>query len=219
MSRDAHSATAGNALSNAYDATKPALKLETDRRHVVRQMIDAYRKGGTIVIMGVHAALVDKFPLGIAFNKGLHFHMGQMRGPKYILRLFDYTRRGQVDPSFVFTHRFCSMRMPFLRRDGGFPIHALDFLQRPNLSSLRLVRVNKNLLKPLVTTETTGSCILRSAGRWSEAPESAKGDGYGRQESEDYRNDQLQGWCWEDDCDLVSRRCPVIDIKTPWLDV
>ncbi len=106
MSRNACGATTGNALSNAYDATKPALKLETDRGHVVRQMIEACRKGGTIVIMSVYAALVDKFPLGVAFNKGLHLHMGQMHGPKYIPRLFDYTRRGQVDPSFVFTHCF-----------------------------------------------------------------------------------------------------------------
>ncbi len=95
-----------NALLEAYDVTKQALKLETDRGHVVRQMIEACRKGGTIVIMGVYAMFVDKFPLGVAFNKGLHFHMGQMHGPKYIPRLFDYARRGQVDPSFVFTHRF-----------------------------------------------------------------------------------------------------------------
>jgi threonine dehydrogenase-like Zn-dependent dehydrogenase len=69
-------------------------------------MIEACRKGGTVVIMGVYAMFVDKFPLGIAFNKGLHFHMGQMHGPKYIPRLFDYTRQGKVDPSFCFTHRY-----------------------------------------------------------------------------------------------------------------
>ncbi len=94
------------ALLEAYDVTKQALKLETDRGHVVRQMIEACRKGGTVVIMGVYAMFVDKFPLGVAFNKGLHFHMGQMHGPKYIPRLFDYTRQGKVDPSFCFTHRF-----------------------------------------------------------------------------------------------------------------
>ncbi|MCU0914601.1 MAG: hypothetical protein MUC88_08570 [Planctomycetes bacterium] len=33
-------------------------------------------------------------------------HMGQMHGPKYIPRLFGYTRRGQIDPSFCVTHRF-----------------------------------------------------------------------------------------------------------------
>ncbi len=42
----------------------------------------------------------------VAFNKGLHFHMGLMHGPKYIPRLFDYTRQGKIDPSFCFTHRF-----------------------------------------------------------------------------------------------------------------
>jgi len=80
------------ALLEAHDVTKQALKLETDRGHVVRQMIEACRKDGTIVIMGVYAMFVDRFPLGVAFNKGLHFHMGQMHGPKYIPRLSDCTR-------------------------------------------------------------------------------------------------------------------------------
>jgi threonine dehydrogenase-like Zn-dependent dehydrogenase len=95
-----------NALVGAYDAIKAGLKLETDRGHVIRQMIEACRKGGTIVIMGVYSMFVDKFPLGVAFNKGLHFHMGQMHGPKYIPRLFEYTNAGKVDPGFCFTHRY-----------------------------------------------------------------------------------------------------------------
>jgi threonine dehydrogenase-like Zn-dependent dehydrogenase len=93
-------------LLGAYDFAKQSLKLETDRGHVIRQMIEACCKGGTIVVMGVYAMFVDKFPLGAAFNKGLHFHMGQQHGPRYIPRLFEYTREGRIDPSFCFTNRY-----------------------------------------------------------------------------------------------------------------
>jgi len=106
---EAHGA---NALLGAYDAVKQSLKLETDRGHVIRQMVRACRKGGTIVIMGVYSMFVDKFPLGVAFNKGLRFHMGQMHGPRYVPRLFDHTLDGRVDPSFVFSHRYPLDRIP-----------------------------------------------------------------------------------------------------------
>jgi threonine dehydrogenase-like Zn-dependent dehydrogenase len=101
-----------SALAEAYDRVKQAVKLETDRGHVVRQMIEACRKGGTVVIMGVYALFVDKFPLGAAFNKGIRFRMGQMHGQKYIPTLFDYTLQGKVDPAFVLTHRFLLDEIP-----------------------------------------------------------------------------------------------------------
>ncbi len=101
-----------NAFVGAYDAVKQAVMLENDRGHVVRQMIEACRKGGTIVIMGVYSLFVDKFPLGAAFNKGLTFRMGQMHGPKYIQRLFDYTLQGKIDPSFCLTNKFLLNEIP-----------------------------------------------------------------------------------------------------------
>lgn len=102
-----------NALVGAYDKIKQAAMLENDRGHVVRQMIEACRKGGTIVIMGVYSLFVDKFPLGAAFNKGITFRMGQMHGPKYIPRLFDYTLQGRIDPSFCLTNKFLLNEIPY----------------------------------------------------------------------------------------------------------
>ena len=96
---------AANQLAETYDQLKQSLHLQSDRGHVVRQMIEACRKGGSIVIMGVYAGLVDKFPLGVAFSKGLRFAMGQMHGPRYIPRLLEYITSGQADPSFCITHR------------------------------------------------------------------------------------------------------------------
>jgi threonine dehydrogenase-like Zn-dependent dehydrogenase len=91
-------------LMSAYDRIKTALYLETERAHVIRAMINACRKGGTVSIMGVYGLVVDKFPLGVAFAKGLHFAMGQSHPQRYIPRLFDYWKQGKVDPSFVFSH-------------------------------------------------------------------------------------------------------------------
>jgi threonine dehydrogenase-like Zn-dependent dehydrogenase len=92
-------------LEDVYDRAKQWLRLQTDRPAVVRQMIECCRKGGTLSIMGVYALFVDKLPLGVAMNKGLHLHMGQMHGQKYIPRLFEHWQKGEVDPAFVFSHR------------------------------------------------------------------------------------------------------------------
>ncbi len=91
-------------LMAAYDRIKTALYMQTERAHVIRSMINACRKGGTLSIMGVYGLVVDKFPLGVAFAKGLHFNMGQAHPQRYIPRLFDYWKQGKIDPSFVFSH-------------------------------------------------------------------------------------------------------------------
>ncbi|NJN89335.1 MAG: glutathione-dependent formaldehyde dehydrogenase [Leptolyngbyaceae cyanobacterium SL_5_14] len=94
----------GMGLEGFYDKAKQSVRLETDRPHVLRQMIVACAKGGTLSIMGVYAGFLDKMPMGAAMNKGLTFRMGQMFGQKYIPMLVDRVLKGEVDPSFVFTH-------------------------------------------------------------------------------------------------------------------
>lgn len=66
----------GVGLEHFYDQTKQKLRLETDRPHVLREMMVACLKGGTLSIMGVYGGFVDKMPFGAAFNKGLTFRMG-----------------------------------------------------------------------------------------------------------------------------------------------
>lgn len=94
----------GMGLPGFYDKAKQAVRLETDRAHVLRQMIVACRKGGVLSVMGVYSGFIDKVPMGAAFNKGLTFKLGQMHGQKYMPQLLEYVMNGQVDPSFVFTH-------------------------------------------------------------------------------------------------------------------
>jgi threonine dehydrogenase-like Zn-dependent dehydrogenase len=105
----------GMGLEGFYDRAKQTVRLETDRPHVLRQMIVACRKGGTLSIMGVYGGFVDKMPMGAAFNKGLTIRMGQMFGQKYIPMLIDRVMQGEVDPSQVFTHQ-----LPLEQTKQGF---------------------------------------------------------------------------------------------------
>jgi len=99
-------------FEGAYDRVKQSLRLETERPYVLREAIQACRKGGTVSIMGVYGALVDKFPMGAAMNKGLTLRMGQMHAQRYLDRLIGHVERGEVDPSFVVSHRMALDEAP-----------------------------------------------------------------------------------------------------------
>ena len=79
--------------------------LATDRAAALRQAIHTCRKGGTVSIPGVYGGFLDKIPLGAAFNKGLTLRMGQTHVQRYMPMLLDRIDRGEIDPSFVITHR------------------------------------------------------------------------------------------------------------------
>jgi threonine dehydrogenase-like Zn-dependent dehydrogenase len=98
---EAHS----SGFMGAYDRVKQTLRLETDRPHALREAIQACRKGGTISVPGVYSYLIDKVPFGSAFAKGLTFRMGQTHVHRYVETLLEYVENGQLDPSFVITHR------------------------------------------------------------------------------------------------------------------
>jgi threonine dehydrogenase-like Zn-dependent dehydrogenase len=87
-----------------YDKVKQAMKMETDRPHVLRQAIKVCRKGGTVSIAGVYSGVVDKFPIGVAFNKGLTFVMGQVNVHHYMRKLLPLVAEGKLDPSEIISH-------------------------------------------------------------------------------------------------------------------
>jgi threonine dehydrogenase-like Zn-dependent dehydrogenase len=95
----------GTTLDALYDRAKTAAYLATDRSHALRQAISACRKGGTVSIPGVYGGWLDKFPLGAAFAKGLTLKMGQTHMHKYMPLLLERIERGEIDPSFIVTHR------------------------------------------------------------------------------------------------------------------
>jgi threonine dehydrogenase-like Zn-dependent dehydrogenase len=96
----------GQTLDAVYDRVKTATRLATDRANALRQAIKACRKGGTVSIPAVYAGSIDMFPLGIAFSKALTFKMGQTHVHRHLRPLLERIQKGEIDPSFVITHRF-----------------------------------------------------------------------------------------------------------------
>lgn len=92
-------------LQGIYDVVKSALMLETDRPSVLRQAIQAVRKGGTLSIPGVYGGLLDKVPFGAAFGKGITMKMGQTNMHNYMKPLLARIEEGQIDPTYIISHR------------------------------------------------------------------------------------------------------------------
>jgi threonine dehydrogenase-like Zn-dependent dehydrogenase len=89
----------------AYDRAKQALMLETDRPIVLRQAIMACRNGGTVSVAGVYGGFVDKFPMGSFLNRSLTMKGGQTHVQRYLRPLLERIQKGEIDPSFVISHR------------------------------------------------------------------------------------------------------------------
>ena len=92
-------------LEGAYDRVKQSMMLETDRPPALRQAILACRSGGTISVAGVYGGFIDKFPIGAIVNRSLTIKSGQTHVHRYMRPLLDRIEAGEIDPSFVITHR------------------------------------------------------------------------------------------------------------------
>ena len=95
---------ATRSIDSLYDRSKQAVMLETDRPHVLREMMYVCRPAGTLSIPGVYGGLVDKLPFGAVMNKGLTIRTGQTHVNRWTDDLLQRIVEGQIDPSFVITH-------------------------------------------------------------------------------------------------------------------
>lgn len=92
-------------IAAVVDKVKETLNLSMDRPTALRQALMACRKAGTVSIPGVYIGLLDKIPFGAAVNKGLTLKMGQTHVQRYLQPLLDKIEGGEIDPSFVISHR------------------------------------------------------------------------------------------------------------------
>lgn len=97
-------AHATSSLDAIYDRAKQALMLESDRPHVLREMIYVCRPAGILSVPGVYGGLADKLPIGALMNKGLTIRTGQTHVNRWTDDLLRRIQDGQIDPSFVITH-------------------------------------------------------------------------------------------------------------------
>jgi threonine dehydrogenase-like Zn-dependent dehydrogenase len=92
-------------LDSMYDRAKQAMMLESDRPHVLREMMYVCRPAGVLSVPGVYGGLIDKVPFGMVMNKGLTIRTGQTHVNRWTDDLLRRIQEGQIDPSFVITHQ------------------------------------------------------------------------------------------------------------------
>jgi threonine dehydrogenase-like Zn-dependent dehydrogenase len=92
-------------IAYAYDRMKQAMMLESDRPVALREAVMACRSGGTISIAGVYGGLIDKFPAGALMNRSLTIRTGQTHVQRYMKKLLARIEKGEIDPSFIISHR------------------------------------------------------------------------------------------------------------------
>ena len=102
----------GTDVTALYDKVEQGLMLETDRPTVLRQIFQAARKGGNVSIPGVYGGALNKLNFGAAFGKGLNLKMGQTNMHKYLKPLLQRVEDGQIDPSFLISHRIGMQDVP-----------------------------------------------------------------------------------------------------------
>ena len=114
----------GHGVTYAYDRVKQAMMLESDRPTALREAILACRSGGVVSVIGVYGGFIDKFPMGAIMNRSLTLRAGQCHVHRYLKPLLDRIQRGDIDPSFVITHRLPLSQAPkgydmFLNKEDG----------------------------------------------------------------------------------------------------
>ena len=95
----------GHGAIYAYDRAKQAVMSESDRPIALREAIMACRNGGTVSVMGVYGGFIDKFPIGSLMNRSLTVRTGQCHVHRYMQPLLERIENGDIDPSFIITHR------------------------------------------------------------------------------------------------------------------
>jgi threonine dehydrogenase-like Zn-dependent dehydrogenase len=116
----------------AYDRAKQALMIETDRPIALREAIQACRNGGTVSVIGVYGGFIDSFPMGSLMNRSLTIRTGQCHVQRYMRPLLERIQRGEIDPSFVITHR---LRLEDAPRGYEMFLHKRDNCEKVVLSA------------------------------------------------------------------------------------
>ena len=95
----------GTDFVGLLDRVKQAVRLETDRPAALRQVLVACGKGCSVSIPGAYGGFLDTIPMGASMNKALTWKTGQTHVHRYLRPLLDRIQNGDIDPTFIITHR------------------------------------------------------------------------------------------------------------------
>ena len=88
-----------------HDRMKQMMRMQPDRPIALREAILSCASGGTVSVVGVYGGLIDKFPMNAVMNRSLRIVTGQCHVHKYMKPLLARIQKGDIDPTFVITHR------------------------------------------------------------------------------------------------------------------
>ena len=92
-------------ISYMHDRAKQLLRIQADRPIALREAIQSCASGGTVSVIGVYGGIIDKFPMNTVMNRGLTIKAGQCHVHRYLQPLLERIQKGEIDPTFVITHR------------------------------------------------------------------------------------------------------------------
>src|SRR5262249_51250131 len=95
----------GMGAQYASDRAKQIAKIEADRPIALREAIMACANGGIVSVIGAYTGLIDRFPMGSVMNRSLTIRSGQCHVHRYMRPLLEHIQNGDLDPTFVITHR------------------------------------------------------------------------------------------------------------------
>jgi threonine dehydrogenase-like Zn-dependent dehydrogenase len=88
-----------------HDKMKQMMRMQVDRPIALREAILSCASGGTVSVIGVYGGLIDKFPMNAVMNRSLTIRSGQCHVHRYMKPLLERIQNGDIDPTFVITHR------------------------------------------------------------------------------------------------------------------
>lgn len=91
----------GGGALGLLDRVKQRMRIQTGRPTALRSLIKAVRKGGRVSIPGVYGGIVDSFPLGVVFGKGLTLTGGQTHVHAFIPELMEHIQEGRLNPARI----------------------------------------------------------------------------------------------------------------------
>ena len=103
---EAHGA---DTLAQKVSSAVMAATVSMERPFAFNQAVLACRPGGTVSMPGVYAGPVGPVALGVLMNKGLTLRTGQTHMIKYMKPLLERIENGEIDPSFIISHRSTSL--------------------------------------------------------------------------------------------------------------
>jgi threonine dehydrogenase-like Zn-dependent dehydrogenase len=82
------------------------LRIESDSPNIVNAAIKMCRKNGKIALIGDYFGFVNHFNIGALMEKHLTISGGQLWPHRYVDKIFELIKSGDIDPSVVITHTF-----------------------------------------------------------------------------------------------------------------